>query len=95
MEEDKPSMKKYATEALEAAEKCGDSLWTYATLAEAHLYIGNLYASREYYEKAAALAEIRQKISMHLNAHAAYLALYHPPGGTDDFTTFLKEKLLT
>lgn len=95
LDEDKASMREYAQEALQAAEASPESLWSTATLGEAHLYLGNLYAAREFYEKAAEQAGIRQKISIHLNAHAAYLALHHPQGGSDEFTEFLKTHFLS
>lgn len=94
MEQDREQMKSYAQQALEAAQDTEDGLWTFATLAEAHLYLGNLFASKSFYEKAAATAGIREKISIYTNAHAAYQALYAPAAGADDYTAYLKTLFL-
>ena len=61
----------------------------------AHLYQGNLYASREFYQRAAGLAGIREKISMHLNAHAAYSALKQAQQEDPGFGDFLKANFLS
>ncbi len=95
MDEDRESMLTYAQQAQEAAEQCAESLWTAATLGEAHLYLDNMYAARNFYEKASKMAGIREKISIHLNAHAAYSALRETGGDDDAFLGFLNEKFLS
>lgn len=86
-------MMKYAKQALEATEQCRDNVWKYATVAEANMYLGNMDKAKEFYMKASENAPIREKISMHTNAYAGYVALTHIED--DDFTQFLKERLLS
>ena len=86
-------MKSYANQALEAANKCDDNLWKFATIAEANMYLGNLETAKEYYIKASEGIPIREKVSMHTNAYAGYVALTSKDN--DDFTDFLKEQLLS
>lgn len=95
LDEDRESMRTYAKQAQEAAEQCEESLWTAATLGEAHLYQDNLYAAKSFYEKASGMAGIREKISIHLNARAAYCALKETEREDDAFLRFLKEKFLS
>lgn len=85
-------MKKYANQALEAANKCDDS-WKDATIAEANMYLGNLDTAKEFYLKASEGIGIREKISMHTNAYAGYVALTNKED--DEFTQFLKARLLS
>ena len=84
-------MKKYANQALEAANKCNDS-WKYATIAEANMYLGSLDTAKAYYIKASEGMGIREKLSMHTNAYAGYVALTNREN--DEFTQFLREQLL-
>jgi hypothetical protein len=84
-------MKKYANQALEAANKCDDS-WKYATIAEANMYLGNLDIAKDFYTKASEGMGIREKLSMHTNAYAGYVALTGKEN--DEFTQFLREQLL-
>ncbi|MBT8376586.1 MAG: caspase family protein [Bacteroidia bacterium] len=86
-------MKKYAQQALEAAEKCEDNLWKYATVAEANMYLGNLDVAKEFYKKASVDIPIREKLSMHTNAYAGYVALTNKDN--DEFVQFLKSHFLT
>ncbi|NNL82643.1 MAG: hypothetical protein HKP28_04580 [Winogradskyella sp.] len=86
-------MKKYAKQALEAAEKCEDNLWKYATVAEANMYLGNLDVAKEFYKKASVDIPIREKLSMHTNAYAGYVALTNKDN--DEFVQFLKSHFLT
>jgi len=86
-------MKKYAQQALEAAEKCEDNLWKYATVAEANMYLGNLDVAEEFYKKASVDIPIREKLSMHTNAYAGYVALTNKDN--DEFVQFLKSHFLT
>jgi pimeloyl-ACP methyl ester carboxylesterase len=86
-------MLKYAKQALEATEQCRDNVWKYATVAEANMYIGNMEKAKEFYIKASENAPIREKISMHTNAYAGYVALTNKED--DEFTQFLKAQLLS
>ena len=88
------NMLKYAKQALEATEHCRDNLWKYATVAEANMYIGDMKKATEFYTKAAELADIRQKISMHTNAYAGYVAIMQTDT-EDDFIRFLKASFLS
>lgn len=94
MNKDEDNMKEFANQAVVAASNCADDLWKYATLAEANLYLDKLDISRDYYEKAAKMADIRQKISMHTNAYAGYVALKKTTNPEDDFIKFLKTHFL-
>ncbi|MGM5470990.1 caspase family protein [Flavobacteriaceae bacterium LMO-SS05] len=94
MEGNEGKMMKYAKQALEATNNCRDNLWKYATVAEANMYINNMDKAMEFYTKAAEMADIRQKISMHTNAYAGYVALMQT-ANEDDFIRFLKAKFLT
>lgn len=95
VEEDRKAMLQYAKKALEATEKAEDSLWKTATRAEANLYLGNLEEARKDYARAAEAAGVRQKISMHLNASAAYSRLSGTETGKDDFLMFLDSVFLS
>jgi len=89
----KSEMKKYANQALDASKHCDDDLWKYATVAEANMYLGNLDIAKEFYIKASENIPIREKLSMHTNAYAGYVALTNKDN--DEFTQFLKERLLS
>lgn len=96
MNEDEDAMLKYARKALDAAEADRiDSLWKLATLAEANLYLGNFDEAQEFYERAAAMAGVREKISIHTNAYAAYTSLLQSDNPEDDFIVFLKKNFLS
>jgi tetratricopeptide (TPR) repeat protein len=86
-------MMKYAKQALQATEQSRDNFWKYATVAEANMYIGNIEKAKEFYIKASENAPIREKISMHTNAYAGYVALTHVED--DEFIQFLKARLLS
>ncbi len=94
VEQDKSAMKDYAQQALDAADKCGDDLWKIATVAEAQMYLGDLEKARKFYEKAAKMAGIREKISIHLNAYAGYTTLMKTAAPSDGFIQFLKNQFL-
>ena len=89
----KSEMKTFANQALEATNHCDDDLWKYATVAEANMYLGNLETAKEFYIKASTNIPIREKVSMHTNAYAGYVALTHRD--EDEFTQFLKARLLS
>lgn len=86
-------MMKYAKQALDATEHCRDNVWKYATVAEANMYIGDMDKAKEFYLKASEDAPIREKISMHTNAYAGYVALTNKED--DEFTQFLRARLLS
>jgi tetratricopeptide (TPR) repeat protein len=95
-EEDQQAMQEYAQLALAAAnEDAFDSLWKLATIAEANLYMGQLETSKSYYERAAAMAGIREKISIYTNAYGAYTSLMHTENPEDPFLKFLKLNFLS
>jgi len=85
-------MLKYAKQALEATEQSRDNIWKYATVAEANMYLENLDIAKEFYIKASEGIQIREKISMHTNAYAGYVALTNRMD--DEFTQFLRVRLL-
>ena len=89
----KSDMIKYANQALEGTKHCDDDLWKYATIAEANMYLGNLETAKEFYIKASEGMGIREKLSMHTNAYAGYVALTNREN--DEFTQFLKARLLS
>ena len=93
-DENEGKMMKYAKQALEATEHCRDNFWKYATVAEANMYIGDMEKAKEFYIKASENAPIREKLSMHTNAYAGYVALMQTDN-EDDFVKFLKTQLLS
>ena len=94
VENDKGKMRHYANIALNACENCSDDLWKFATLAEANMYLGQLDLATKFYAKAAEMAGIREKISIHLNAYAGYTSLMQTNSTTDPFIKFLHKKFL-
>ncbi|MBT8253358.1 MAG: hypothetical protein HKN00_06565 [Flavobacteriaceae bacterium] len=94
IENDQTNMKTYAQMALDATEHCVDDLWKIATVGEAKMYLSDFDSAKENYEKAASMANIRQKISMHNNAYAGYTSLTKITDQDNDFIKFLKEKFL-
>jgi len=93
-ENNETKMEKYAIQALEAAEQTRDGLWKFATIAEASMYLDDMAKAKEYYQKAADMAEIREKISMHTNAYAGYCSLIGVRNDEDPFVVFLKQNFL-
>jgi len=57
------------------------------------MYLGNLKIAKEFYIKASDGMGIREKLSMHTNAYAGYVALTNKEN--DEFTQFLKAHLLS
>jgi pimeloyl-ACP methyl ester carboxylesterase len=91
------NMRSNALKALAAAEKYDmDNLWKWATIAEANMYLNDFSKAKSFYEKAAKLAGIREKISIHINADTAYTCLKNI-GNTkeDNFRNFLKTTFLS
>lgn len=95
MNSDKEKMADYAKQALDATAKCADDLWKYATVAEANMYLRDFDVAKEYYTKAAEMAGIREKISMHLNAYAGYTSLMQTDNPKDNFIVFLRDQFLS
>jgi pimeloyl-ACP methyl ester carboxylesterase len=93
--EDKAGMASYANIAKEAAESTPDGIWKFATLGEAHMYLGHEKEAMGYYEKAAELAGVREKISMHLNASTGYAHLMNSSKQNATFQLFLREQFLS
>ena len=93
--ENESKMIKYANQALAATEKCRNNLWKYATVAEANMYLDDMDKAKEFYTKSAEMADIRQKISMHTNAYAGYVALMQTDNENNEFIKFLKAKFLS
>ncbi|MFK5957487.1 MAG: caspase family protein [Lutibacter sp.] len=87
-------MKKYANQAIDAANASDENLWKLATLAEANLYIRKFDISKEYYAKSAKMAGLREKLSMHTNAYKAYTTLMSIDNPEDDFIKFLHTSFL-
>lgn len=95
-DEDRDEMLDYAEKALEHANKDAfDSLWKLATLGEAYLYLGQLEESRDFYTRAAEMAGVREKISMHTNAYAAYTSLIQSDSPKDPYIIFLNKTFLS
>ena len=96
MNEDREEMQDYAEKALDHANQDAfPSLWKHATLGEANLYLGQLEDSREFYQKAAEMAGVREKISMHTNAYAAYTSLIQSDSPKDPYIKFLNQAFLS
>lgn len=94
-EENESKMMAYAKQALDATTHCRDNVWKYATVAEANMYIGDMEKAKAFYIKASENAPIREKISMHTNAYAGYVALMQTDNQKDEFIQFLKARLLS
>ena len=94
--EDHEEMTRYAELALDSVEHDKfPSLWKNATIGEAKLYLADFDASKESYAKAAEKAGIREKISIHTNAYAAYTSLMQTDDPDDDYIKFLKKHFLS
>ncbi|NND09833.1 MAG: hypothetical protein HKN96_01360 [Flavobacteriaceae bacterium] len=94
--EDHSEMTRFAEMAMDSiAHDKFPSLWKNATIGEAKLYLADFDASKEHYAKAAEKAGIREKISIHTNAYAAYTSLMQTDDPDDDFIKFLKEHFLS
>ena len=94
--ENRAAMALYAGKALDATLKDPiDSLWKLATMAEAHLYLGNFEEAKDNYAAAAKMGGIREKIAIYSNAYNAYTNLMHTEDSKDLFIKFLKNKFLS
>ena len=96
MKGEKGEMTTFAEQALQATAKDPfPSLWKLATLGEAFLYKGDFENSMENYEKAAKMAGLREKISIHSNAYNAYVSLMQTDNPEDPFIKFLRINFLS
>ncbi len=96
MKEEKGEMAAFAEKAHLATEKDPfPSLWKFATIAEAYLYKGNFEGAKEYYTRAAEMAGLREKISIHSNAYNAYTSLMQTDNPNDLFIKFLRTNFLS
>lgn len=96
MKGEKAEMAEYANQAQKATEKDPfPSLWKLATLGEAFLYKGDFENSKTNYEKAAKMAGLREKISIHSNAYNAYVSLMQTDNPKDPFIKFMKTNFLS
>ncbi|MFX0555796.1 caspase family protein [Maribacter sp. CXY002] len=93
--EDIPTMRKFAFLAKSEAEKSQNGLWKFATLGEAAMYLDDLEIAKNYYTKAASVAGVREKISIHLNASVGYAHLINDTHANFQFQEFLKEMFLS
>ena len=93
--DDRIEMKSYAKKALMFTEReSGEGLWKEATRAEAYLYLNQIEESREHYEVAANLADIREKLSIHTNAYQAFVGLRGKADQQEPFLEFLHRQFL-
>ncbi len=96
MKGEQGDMASFADQAYQATAKDPfPSLWKLATMGEAFLYKGDFENSKENYGKAAAMAGLREKISIHANAYNAYVSLMQTDNPQDEFIKFLKTNFLT
>lgn len=96
MKGEKGDMAAFADQAYQATEKDPfPSLWKFATIGEAFLYKGDFENSKENYGKAAEMAGLREKISIHSNAYNAYVSLMQTDNPQDPFIKFLKTNFLS
>lgn len=96
MQDEKAAMTEFADQAYEATTKDPfPSLWKIATMAEAFLYKGNFAESKENYAKAAAMAGLREKLSIYTNAYNAYTSLMQTDNPQDAFIKFLRLNFLS
>lgn len=96
MKGERGDMNTFADQAEQATNKDPfPSLWKLATLGEAFLYKGDFENSKENYAKAAAMAGLREKISIHSNAYNAYVSLMQTDNPQDPFIKFLKTNFLS
>lgn len=99
-ENNRSEIMEYACEARDAAEATSDSVWKFATLGEAYIYIHAFKDAMTWYEKAAKLANVRQKISIHTNAYIGYVSWMKKIKSSfkveenDTFIRFLKQRFL-
>ncbi|SRX56202.1 caspase family protein [Aequorivita sp. CIP111184] len=96
MKGERGEMTAFADQAHEATQKDPfPSLWKFATIAEAFLYKGDFEKSKENYGKAATMAGLREKISIHSNAYNAYVSLMQTDNPEDPFIKFMKTNFLS
>ncbi len=92
----KREMREYAAIALSAAEQYPyDSVPKFVTMAEAHIYLGDLEASKTNYQVVHEKAGIRFKMQCYERAVMIYDTLFDTKNDKDPFITYLKDVLLT
>jgi len=86
----------YAQIAKEAAEaySIGDKTSKYLTLAEANIFLNNLYDAACYYGILKEKAKIKEKIKYYERASFIYKRLFNPKDQNDAFIEFLNNTLL-
>ncbi|MDC7999851.1 caspase family protein [Aequorivita todarodis] len=96
MKGERGPMASYADKAYEATAKDPfPSLWKLATLGEAFLYKGEFENAKDNYKRAAKMAGLREKISIHSNAYNAYVSLMQTNNPEDPFIKFLRTNFLS
>ena len=96
MKRERGDMTSFADRAYEATAKDPfPSLWKLATVGEASLYKGDFENSKDNYGKAAKMAGLREKISIHSNAYNAYVSLMQTDNPEDPFIKFLRANFLS
>lgn len=96
MKRERGDMTSFADRAYEATAKDPfPSLWKLATVGEAFLYKGDFENSKDNYGKAAKMAGLREKISIHSNAYNAYVSLMQTDNPEDPFIKFLRANFLS
>jgi pimeloyl-ACP methyl ester carboxylesterase len=93
-EDNKTDMKTYAQLALDSCDMNTHDKWELATIAEANLYLGKLDVAENYYRKAAAGSNARDKSSMYSNAYYGYQAVTKDTAKNAAFIKMLDEVLL-
>ncbi|WGF92008.1 caspase family protein [Aequorivita marisscotiae] len=96
MKGERPEMTVFANKAYEATILDPfPSLWKFATVGEAYLYKGEFENSKNNYAKAAAMAGLREKLSIYTNAYNAYTNLMQTDNPKDVFVKFLRMNFLS
>lgn len=96
MKRERGDMTAFADKAFQATEKDPfPGLWKLATMGEIFLYKGDFENSKENYGKAAAMADLREKVSIHANAYNAYVSLMQTDNPEDEYIKFLKINFLS
>lgn len=86
--------KSYAALALDNCKMDTTYMWELAIIAEANMYLGNIEEAKNFYEKAAKYANVRDRESMYSNAFYGYRSLNALNGDTSAFIKFLDDSFL-
>jgi pimeloyl-ACP methyl ester carboxylesterase len=92
--DDRKNMKTFAQLALDNCDLNSQNVWEIATIAEASLYLGNEAAATAYYQKAAGIADMREKLSIYSNAYLGYQALVSSKNKNAGFLQMLEQSFL-